>query len=275
MTIPSFLKPWQAGEAGTPKIYILEVRKPDNTEAGPVAWLLVERQETVRYDERDNSVFEATIELAFMPIRSKYKRDDPFRASFTASYHTIGSDGPWISLTSHSYGHGAVFLDPPELRGHRIGTFLMNEIVLWAKQWPTAAVNSIELLEGQAYNGNRARRNRLYEQFGLTFDYRDSRNREGLSKPIVADLLRPVDTWKANLRVVKVDAFLGDLLNERRELVDKTKQQQTAIADLMHELGRARNHPVWWAIQKLWKRHCIFVAAVVIIAGLVALSWSN
>jgi len=161
-----------AGGGGCPpKIYILEVRKPDHPEASPVAWLLVERQETVRYDERNNSVFEATIELTCMRVKSKYERDLPSRTSFTASYRVIGSDGPWISLTSRSYGHGAVFLEPPELRGHRIGTFLMNEIVLWARQWPTVAVNPIELLEGQAYNGNRARRNRFYEQFGLVFNY--------------------------------------------------------------------------------------------------------
>lgn len=148
----------------------------------------------------------------------------------------------------------------------------MNEIVLWAKQWPTVAVNPIELLEGQAYNGNRARRNRFYEQFGLIFDYLDSGNRAGLSRPIVADSLRSVDAWKANLRVVQVDAFLGDLIYERRELLGTTKQQQAVIADLMHELDRASNHPVWWAIQKLWKRHRVPIAFAVIVAGLGAVA---
>lgn len=35
---------------------------------------------------------------------------------------------------------GELFLDPDELRGQRIGTYLMNEIVTWAQQWPEAPV---------------------------------------------------------------------------------------------------------------------------------------
>ncbi|MDB5745354.1 MAG: hypothetical protein JWP72_202 [Massilia sp.] len=80
MTITSFSEKWSDGAAATPRIYILEIGKPDKEETGSVAWLLVERQETARHDERDNSVFEATIELQFEIVKSKYERDRPSRA---------------------------------------------------------------------------------------------------------------------------------------------------------------------------------------------------
>jgi GNAT superfamily N-acetyltransferase len=273
MTIPSLASGWRDGRMTTPRIYVLEIRKPDKTEAVPVAWLLVERQETYRLDERDQSVSEATIELTFQLPRPKHRRETPTRAAFSASYHAIGCDGPSISLTSHSRGRGAVYVDPASLRGYRVGTYLMNEIVLWTQQWPHATVNSIELLEGQAYEQNKARRNRFYEQFGLIFDYRDRDRREGLSRPMLAGELTPVDTWKTNLRKLKADEFLGDLLFERDDLASELKHRKSLIDQLDDERRRAENRPFWWAIRQLWARHGSAVAIVGTMIGFGVLAW--
>jgi len=273
MTIPSFSEKWLAGTVTAPKIYILEIRKPDRSPPNPVAWLLVERQETIRFDERDNTVFEAAIELHFEEVKSVYERGRRTRGSFRGSYRAIGCAGPWVSLTSHSYGHGAVFLDPSELRGHRVGTYLMNEIVIWAKQWPNATVNPIELLKDQAYDENRARRNRFYEQFGLTFDYLDNEGCAGLSRSISADLLTPVDTWKANLRILQVQDFVGELLQKRHELECNLKQRKTAMDGLISELDRASRRPIWWAARRLWGIHRGTVTTAGMFTGMAALFW--
>src|SRR5690606_42007148 len=56
-----------------------------------------------------------------------------------------------VTLTSTiAWSEGGVFLDLPGLAGQRIGTYLMNEIVRWVQQWPSATVASIKLDAGQA-----------------------------------------------------------------------------------------------------------------------------
>ncbi len=76
-----------------------------------------------------------------------------------------------ISLTSSgALSEGAIFLNlPTKFEGQHIGTYMLNEIVLLAKQWQGAKVDSIKLISGQAHGDNKERRNRFYEQFGLEF----------------------------------------------------------------------------------------------------------
>ncbi|GBQ32032.1 hypothetical protein HLH34_00045 [Gluconacetobacter azotocaptans] len=88
---------------------------------------------------------------------------------FLACYARQWDDRARISLTSHNPRRGAVFLDLEELEGNRIGSYLMNLVVAWARQWPDASVNPITLLAHQARGENTIRRSRPYEQFGITF----------------------------------------------------------------------------------------------------------
>ena len=77
---------------------------------------------------------------------------------------------------------------------------MMNEIVTWAKQWPEAEVKTITLNADDAWPGNRQRRNRLYEQFNIAFDYdQHSDHGSGRSRSMHAGALTPVDTWTRNI----------------------------------------------------------------------------
>lgn len=62
-----------------------------------------------------------------------------------ATYHVHVNT---VSITAGSLTEGIVVIDPPFLNGHGLGTYLMNEIIRWAKRWPNANVNTINLLEG-------------------------------------------------------------------------------------------------------------------------------
>lgn len=273
MTIPSFENGWKNGQITLPPIYILEIRKPDKPDSAPVAWLWVERQETRRYDERDRSVHQATIELNVELAKSRVGRGPSKGTSFVASYHATGFNGPSISLTSHSNDHAAVFLDPSSLRGHRVGTYLMNEVVLWAQQWPTATVNSIELLALQAYDENKARRNRFYEQFGLVFNYNDDDCREGLSQPMPVSALTPVDTWRSNIRVLQANEFMGELLDERSNLSAELTLRNLAFKELINERQAAIRKPIAWVFRQLYEQHAQTLAMTGVLIGLVALVW--
>ncbi|WP_295983322.1 hypothetical protein [uncultured Variovorax sp.] len=166
------------GTWSTPRLQVLEIHdREKGKEAGePIAHLLLERVETAQIDESDGSVFEASIELRFQRILPKFdtRRQSTYElGSFVGCYSKLYDR---VSLTSNAvYGDGAVFMDLSGLRGHRIGSYLFNEVVAWAKQWPDAEVKTITLNAGDATATNKVRRNRLYEQFKIAFDYNDAK----------------------------------------------------------------------------------------------------
>jgi hypothetical protein len=130
----------------------------------------------------------------------------------------------------------------------------MNEIVVWAQQWPEAKVRSIKLLSGQAQEDNRARRNRFYERFGLKFAYSDPDHEEGVSKPMPARGLTPVTSWEANIRERDPREYLAELLYEREGMVMEAARRETVIQNLTARLDESNRHPVSWAARRLWWR---------------------
>lgn len=168
---------------------------------------------------------------------------------------------------------GALFFDPPELCGQRIGTYLMNEIVTWAQQWPEATVRPIKLLSGQAEDENRTRRNRFYERFGLVFKYQDSEQREGVSKPMPAKSLTSVTSWEANIVERDPREYLAELLHERERMMMDASQRARANQSLNETLEEARNHPVRWATRHLWWRLAQPLIKGALLLALGALTW--
>ncbi|PKM46988.1 MAG: hypothetical protein CVV05_00800 [Gammaproteobacteria bacterium HGW-Gammaproteobacteria-1] len=269
MTLPTFDKDFRDGQRIKPRILMLEVRNQSESEGKPIAWLLVEREETYRRDDRDESISGATIRFHWEVIGLKHSRRTAGNGSFRGSYSRGFSGGPAVSVAP-----AAVFLDPAELRGQRIGTYLMNEVVVWAKQWPGATVQPIQLLSRQAHEDNKERRNRFYEQFGLVFDYRDPEHREGRSRPILAEALTPVETWKANLREWDARDCLVDILNENEWLQYELVQRRRAVESLSAKLRGIEENPVRWALRRVWWRVApsLFLVAVLLAIG--AAGWS-
>ncbi|WGS50112.1 hypothetical protein LFL96_00965 [Paraburkholderia sp. D15] len=273
MALPSFDSGWKDSGRTKPRIYVLEIRDCEKLGSELVAWLLIERQENYRRDAYDDSICEASIRLSYQRVLPKYSRHADSKGYFSGGYSRGFGDGSVISLTSESTAKGAVFLDLPGLKGHRIGTYLMNEIVTWAKQWADARVLSVELLAGQADEENKSRRNRFYEQFGLVFDYRDPDRREGLSKPMLAAELIKVDTWKQNICERDVREYLGEVLYERERDGFELLQRGRANKDLLDEIKRAEARPMRWALRRLLWRFIPSFGQVAILLGLVAVVW--
>jgi hypothetical protein len=184
-----------------------------------------------------------------------------FRGCYSAVHNRV-------SVTaSHVWGHGIVTLDLPGLEGQRIGTYLMNEIVCWARQWPDADVNNIELLEGQAYGKNTARRNRFYEKFGFTFDYTDPEHRAGMSRAVKVRDLNAVESWKDTIAERRVFDFLMDRADSERIAQADTAQLSRSVHDLIAERKRAERHPIWWAVREVYSRHTNWILAAATIAS--------
>lgn len=252
MIIDSCGSGWQCDHHGKLHIYVLQVCDRDRPDDQPIAWLLVERQEKYVYDESDHTIDTATICLNYQQLQAKNAGVTMKGGNFVGSFARSGNA---VSLTSSQpHSHGGVFMDPPELRGQRIGTHFLNEIVIWAQQWPDATVRPIELVDGQADDGNKTRRNHFYEQFGLEFDYHDHEHRQGLSKPMPAGQLTPVDKWKLNLEVIDVREYLADLLYANEQLETQMSQRNRAIKYWTDEVKNADARPLRYAWNRTWPR---------------------
>lgn len=246
MSLPSFSYSWRNGETIKPRIYVLEVRNKDRPDDKAMAWLYVEREETYEYDPQDNTVYKASIRLSYERVGSKRSLQKPSAGYFAASYSRISNR---VSLTN-----GAVFLDLHGLYGQRIGTYLMNEIIQWAKQWPTASVKSIELFVGQADEENKERRNWFYEQFGLVFDYTDPEHCAGKSRPILVEALVNVETWKQNITELQMTDYQADVLQAKEKALKDLQDSENHRATLLAERDQAEAHPLRWAFSQLSSR---------------------
>lgn len=265
MALPSLDDGWRDGQRIKPRIFVLEVRPREQPEAEPIAWLLVEREETCRCDPQDGRVYEATIRLSYRRITAKGVQLPGNSGFFEGAYSGVSQS---VSITG-----SAVFLDPAELRGNRVGTYLMSEIVLWAQRWPDAKVRGVELVIGQADEGNKVRRNRFYERYGLVFDYSDAEHKEGRSRPMPARLLTPVDTWRQNITERPVMDYLADLLQSQTRTALALQQRTQAVESLAAERRRIYAHPVRWMLRTLYHQYVGIVASGAVIGGLVALAW--
>jgi GNAT superfamily N-acetyltransferase len=251
MTLPSFQVPWSRGGTEKARIYILEVRDRHAVEKPPIATILVERNERVERDH-DGKLNRAKVSIDFRRLRDERHQGDRMPA-FSGAYQAASFEGPLVSLTG-STTSGAVFLDLPGLEGQRIGTYLMNEIVSWAKQWTDASVCPISLLDGQAGDVNRERRNRFYEQFGIEFAYEDAERRTGESKPMPVTSLTTTESWAQKINVIPMDEFLHRVLRENTCLTSDLMFRTRALVEMRDEVRHVERRPLRWAARQLfWK----------------------
>lgn len=269
MALPSFDNGWREGQSVKPRILVLEIKDKDRPDDKALGWVLVEREETYRRDPRDGT-YEASIRLSYQRITAKFSHRDAGKGRFDGSYSRNFNS---VSLTSTSVSKGAVFLDLPGLDGQRIGTYLMNEIVLWVQQWPETTVNSIELLAGQAHGDNKARRNWFYEQFGLVFDYTDPEHREGRSRPMLAGALVKVETWKQNITEHRMLDYLATVLYAEERATSELQARDRACAQLIAERRRAEARPVRWVLRRLYIDYASIVLAGLVLTALVVMAW--
>lgn len=251
---------------------MLEIKRvADSTDAGRVDWILIERKEELERDPRTNEIHRGKISVFYWDLSAGTASDIP-DGEFLGFYDK-GFDG--ISITSSSLSTGGyVRVDPPRLRGGRLGTYLMNEIVAWAKQWPDTPVREVTLLAGDAGDPqNRIRRNRFYERFGLEFDFTDKDKSAGVSRSILAGNLKEVTTWAQTITEHDLPRYLRAALSDAEEMAVTARIQVRDFKELYGELRFAERHPVRW-IASAWLRNRPAGVAIAVV-GIVAAAWSG
>lgn len=231
-----------------PRIFVLAVRDKNNPSSDNVVHVVVEIEEKIVH--LDNEVWEAFLTISYSLITSDRVMTG---GSFLSSYHRRYKEpNGMVSLSSHGYGHGAVFLDLPGLSGNRVGSFLMHVVVRWLKQWPLASVHPIELLPEDAIGRNGPRRNAFYQNIGLEFDGLENQVERVYSKPTTVENLIINESWKQNIEVVSMADFILQNTAQVKSLQSKL-EVQTAIADSeRREVIRLEKQSLLHCLKRLW-----------------------
>lgn len=271
MSITPFECTFSGEKTHEPEVQLLEIRPLDaKGKAEPCAWVFVRREEKYTYRQGTEEVEEASITVTYQSVDQYAGHRMRRGGTFTASYSQWGG---CISLTGLSpRGRGGIMV-ADGLRGMRLGTYVFNIIVGWAKQWPSAQVNSINLSEVDSHGDNRLRRNRFYEQFGLVFDYTDTQCRGGKSRPMPADNLQQVTAWKQNISVHNVHEHFGHVLNQNQRLRSDLAARERAVKDLYASLDYKAKHPIRTAIAALWALHARWLVPLLVILAFAAEYW--
>lgn len=258
--LPSLERSYPRDNYSVPRIHLLEVRQRTAPDQG-LAWILVEIEET--RSESKGVTHEAKLRLKCQPVSPTYP--DPYKGfEFSARYWKMFNI---IKLTGTDIGGGAVFINPDELYGHRIGTYLIDYIVHWAREWPEATVEPIKLQADQGKGEAGVRRNRFYEQFGLRFDYTSSEKLAGKSVPMPAGELVQCRAWEQNITVHEIPAVLSRQFAEVKEATEELRYLKKRLRELAAELQGAYLRPFRWALRQGWRSlfsvGCLALSAVI------------
>lgn len=147
---------------------------------------------------------------------------------------TMGGKGETCSRTV-KITNGSVLVHS-NMRGLGVGTYLFNEVVVWAKEFDGAfRVERIKVASTDANDEtNMVRRNKLYAHFNVRFN--DLPDNEGVtgghSLPSHVEDLTPYDGWQKKMDCIDlIDAFrmMG---NENRQLTSGNSNLRRTIQSL-------------------------------------------
>ena len=212
-------------------LHIYERTKPDQY------WKTVLVETVYETKQISNVIFKDKIKIFFRFSGTEQKSELCFKA-----IHSILKDrhnviiSETISLTGGQLG-----IWDDTYRGNRLGRWLFNEIVSWAKQWPNADVNSIGLGPADATEDNLERRNKMYIEAGLDFGDDGNVIHVGRSREMKASKLVVLSSWKkengGNIVIQDIDSYMKELLKENELLKRKMEESKLINGSLNQRLS--------------------------------------
>ncbi|MBE5212561.1 GNAT family N-acetyltransferase [Pectobacterium sp. A535-S3-A17] len=216
-----------------PTLEILHIYERDNPDKYWKSFLI----ETIYKNKNIGNEHNDLITLYFRRVGEK---QDP-ELSFRAIHTILKNDNNVIVSETISLTCGSLGIWHNDYKGNRLGRWLFNEIVTWAKQWPNADVNSIRLGPADATEDNLERRNKMYTGAGLEFDDDDNENRTGRSREMKASKLIVLSSWKkengGNITLQDFDDYINELIKENESLKREMKNKKLRINSLNQKLS--------------------------------------
>lgn len=256
MTVPATAQDTADRGSSREDLRVLQVRHRDAPNSpSPDATLMIQRQELI--------VGQTTRLTLRVKRIDRQRPQGSNQFSWSACYSPAGfGNNERVKLTDEECRSGGDVRMPLRgLLGYRIGTYLMTEIVSWAKQWPTAEVMTIQLSwedeKPGAWDGmNKQRRDRFYEQYGISFIPSDTESQiTARSESMLAGDLTTEEadrTWRLNIQEVNASEWL---LDQQRQLEERDRQltkltREAASAE--SRLDRIEAHPYRCALSRLF-----------------------
>ncbi|MBA0212987.1 hypothetical protein [Pectobacterium brasiliense] len=216
-----------------PTFEILHIYERDNPDKYWKSFLI----ETIYNNKNIGNEHNVLITLYFRYVGEK---QDP-ELSFRAIHTILKNDNNVIVSETISLTCGSLGIWHNDYKGNRLGRWLFNEIVIWARNWPNADVNSIRLGPKDATEDNLERRNKMYTKVGLEFDYDDNENRTGRSREMKASKLIVLSSWKkengGNITLQSIDDYINKLVKENESLKREMENKRLRINSLNQKLS--------------------------------------
>ncbi|MEQ9770961.1 hypothetical protein ABRQ03_08845 [Pectobacterium jejuense] len=212
---------------------VLHIYERDNPDKYWKSFLV----ETIYKNKKIGNEHNDLITLYFRIVGEKQDPELCFRAS-----HTILKNNSNIIISETiSLTCGSLGIWHNDYKGNRLGSWLFNEIVIWAKNWPNADVNSIRLGPKDATEDNLKRRNKMYRGAGLKFDYDDDEKHTGRSRIMKASELTALSSWKkengGNIVIQNIDDYINELIKGNESLKCEMENKKLRINSLNEKLS--------------------------------------
>lgn len=183
-----------------------------------------------------------------------------------ASHRDMTPGAEIMSMRGHASGYGSrtvnfsdgyIVVEDP-WKGLRIGTYMMNRLVIWAKEnYPDYQPVGIRLGVNQAVNAEwRQRRNKFYGRFNFRFNWNGDDQVEGsLCEDQFVKDLRTTDLWKGLIEEFAVEDGLRMIFAEARgaelRAAEADRRADAAVDARIYAeqvVSRARSINIRWGV---------------------------
>lgn len=232
------------------EVCIIEINgRKENNASEQVDRLLIEKREVFERDSTGN-IHRGKLCIFYWDLGNEHAKGDVPDGEFAACYECRLNS---VSITSGCMSSGGyVLIEPQRLRGSGLGTYFMNCVVKWAKQWPNAQVQKIELPRGEARETvNQAQRIHFYGKFGIEFDFTAGVAPCGVSRPIQARDLLEVTSWKNTITEHNAVVFLRGSVHETKRSAAEVVFLRKSLKQDGIMLSQAYQRPIRWLFQRL------------------------
>lgn len=149
-----------------------------------------------------------------------------------------------VTIGTVHFSDGYIVVEPPWI-GLRIGTYMMNHLVVWAKEnYPDSIPVGIRLGINQAGIDNKERRNRFYAIFGFKFKWDDDERREAhLDSELRIYNLNTTEKWKERITEFSFEDGMKEIFYESENIrlasLNFDNRMQSAITAMNYAKAEA------------------------------------
>jgi len=178
---------------------------------GIVSWVLFSEIRKIVRSDSNEGLYTDQIDIQLQVLGSFEQR----ATGGAVAMEMRGRAASGVTIGTVNFSDGYIVVEPPWM-GLRIGTYMMNHLVAWAKEnYPDSMPVGIRLGINQAGTDNKERRNRFYAIFGFKFKWDDEERREAhLDSELRIYDLDTTEKWKERITEFSFEDGMKEIFSE-------------------------------------------------------------